>query len=46
LWEGPADAAFIAAHTAGIAGPAALGIRVTDRRHAAGVAFVTGHSQA
>jgi hypothetical protein len=25
---------------------AALGIRVTDRRHAAGVAFVTGHSQA
>jgi uroporphyrin-III C-methyltransferase len=31
--------------TAGIAGPAAIGIPVTDRRHAAGVAFVTGHAQ-
>ena len=31
--------------TAGIAGPAALGIPVTDRRHAPGVALVTGHSQ-
>jgi uroporphyrin-III C-methyltransferase len=31
--------------TAGIAGPAAAGIPVTDRRHAAGVALVTGHAQ-
>ncbi len=31
--------------TAGIAGPAAIGIPVTDRRYAAGVAFVTGHTQ-
>lgn len=29
--------------TAGIAAPAAVGIPVTDRRHAPGVAFVTGH---
>jgi uroporphyrin-III C-methyltransferase len=32
--------------TAGIAGPAAIGIAVTDRRHGPGVAFVTGHSGA
>ncbi len=31
--------------TAGIAGPASLGIPVTDRRHAPGVALVTGHAQ-
>jgi len=31
--------------TAGIAAPAAIGISVTDRRHAAGVAFVTGHAR-
>lgn len=31
--------------TAGIAGPAAVGMPVTDRRHAPGVAFVTGHAQ-
>jgi uroporphyrin-III C-methyltransferase len=30
--------------TAGIAGPAAIGVPVTDRRHARGVALVTGHS--
>lgn len=29
--------------TAGIAAPGAVGIPVTDRRHSAGVAFVTGH---
>jgi uroporphyrin-III C-methyltransferase len=29
--------------TAGIAAPSAAGIPVTDRRHAPGVAFVTGH---
>lgn len=31
--------------TAGIAGPAAVGIPVTDRRCAPGVALVTGHAQ-
>ncbi len=31
--------------TAGIAGPAAVGIAVTDRRHAPGVALVTGHTK-
>jgi uroporphyrin-III C-methyltransferase len=31
--------------TAGIAGPAAAGIPVTDRRHAPGVALVTGHAK-
>lgn len=29
--------------TSGIAGPAAVGIPVTDRRHSAGVVLVTGH---
>lgn len=31
--------------TAGIAAPAAVGIPVTDRRHAQGVVLVTGHAQ-
>jgi uroporphyrin-III C-methyltransferase len=31
--------------TAGIAGPASVGIAVTDRRHAPGVALVTGHAK-
>lgn len=31
--------------TAGIAAPASIGIPVTDRRHAPGVAFVTGHGR-
>ncbi|MEO7246163.1 MAG: uroporphyrinogen-III C-methyltransferase [Rubrivivax sp.] len=30
--------------TAGIAGPAAIGVAVTDRRHSRGVALVTGHT--
>jgi uroporphyrin-III C-methyltransferase len=30
--------------TAGLAGPAALGLPVTDRRHTRGVVLVTGHS--
>ncbi len=30
--------------TAGIAGPAAIGVPVTDRRHTRGVALVTGHT--
>jgi uroporphyrin-III C-methyltransferase len=42
-------AAGIAVHvvsglTSGMAAPAAIGVPVTDRRHAPGVAFVTGHS--
>ena len=31
--------------TAGIAGPASIGVPVTDRRHAPGVALVTGHAK-
>jgi uroporphyrin-III C-methyltransferase len=31
--------------TAGIAGPASIGLPVTDRRHSRGVALVTGHQQ-
>jgi uroporphyrin-III C-methyltransferase len=31
--------------TAGIAGPAAIGVPVTDRRHAPGVALITGHAR-
>ena len=31
--------------TAGIAGPAAIGLPVTDRRHAQGVALVAGHAR-
>lgn len=31
--------------TAGLAAPASIGIPVTDRRHAPGVAFVTGHNR-
>ena len=31
--------------TAGIAGPASVGIAVTDRRHSPGVALVTGHAK-
>jgi uroporphyrin-III C-methyltransferase len=31
--------------TAGIAGPAAIGLPVTDRRHSPGVALVTGHTR-
>jgi len=39
------DVEVIPGITAGIAAPAAVGIPVTDRRHAPGVAFVTGHTQ-
>jgi uroporphyrin-III C-methyltransferase len=31
--------------TAGLAGPAAIGIPVTDRRHSRGVVLVTGHTE-
>lgn len=37
--------AVVSGLTAGIAGPAAVGIPVTDRRHAPGVALITGHAQ-
>ena len=37
------DVQVISGLTAGIAGPAAIGLPVTDRRHAQGVALVTGH---
>jgi uroporphyrin-III C-methyltransferase len=39
------DVEVISGLTSGIAGPAALGIPVTDRRHAPGVALVTGHAR-
>jgi uroporphyrin-III C-methyltransferase len=39
------DVQVVSGLTAGIAGPAALGIPVTDRRHAPGVALVTGHAK-
>jgi uroporphyrin-III C-methyltransferase len=35
---------IISGLTAGIAGPAAMGVPVTDRRHSRGVALVTGHT--
>ena len=35
---------MISGLTAGIAGPAAIGVPVTDRRYARGVALVTGHA--
>ena len=38
------DVDVIGGLTAGIAGPASIGIPVTDRRFARGVALVTGHS--
>ncbi|MCE2660232.1 MAG: uroporphyrinogen-III C-methyltransferase, partial [Rubrivivax sp.] len=38
--------AVVSGLTAGIAGPAALGIPVTDRRCAPGVALIAGHPQA
>lgn len=39
------DVDVICGISAGIAAPAAAGIPVTDRRHAPGVAFVTGHAR-
>lgn len=39
------DVEVVSGLTSGIAGPAAVGIPVTDRRDAPGVAFVTGHAQ-
>jgi uroporphyrin-III C-methyltransferase len=45
LREAGIEVRVVSGLTAGIAGPAALGIPVTDRRHAPGVALVTGHAQ-
>ncbi len=45
LREAGIDVEVISGLTAGIAGPAAVGIPVTDRRHAPGVALITGHAQ-
>jgi uroporphyrin-III C-methyltransferase len=45
LREAGLDVDVVSGLTAGIAGPAALGIPVTDRRHAPGVALVTGHAK-
>ena len=39
------DVEVVSGLTAGIAGPAAIGLPVTDRRHAPGVALVTGHAK-
>jgi uroporphyrin-III C-methyltransferase len=38
------DVDVVSGLTSGLAGPTAIGVPVTDRRHAPGVAFVTGHS--
>ena len=45
LREAGIEVEVVSGLTAGIAGPAALGIPVTDRRHAPGVALVTGHAK-
>ena len=45
LREAGIDVSVISGLTAGIAGPAAIGLPVTDRRHAQGVALVTGHAR-
>jgi uroporphyrin-III C-methyltransferase len=39
------EVAIVSGLTAGIAGPASIGLPVTDRRHSRGVALVTGHQQ-
>lgn len=45
LREAGIEVEVVSGLTAGIAGPAAIGIPVTDRRHAPGVALVTGHAR-
>jgi uroporphyrin-III C-methyltransferase len=45
LREAGIDVDVVSGLTAGIAGPAAVGIPVTDRRFAPGVALVTGHAR-
>lgn len=44
LREAGLEVEVVSGLTSGIAGPAALGIAVTDRRHSPGVILVTGHS--
>ncbi len=44
LREAGIDVEVVGGLTAGIAGPAAMGVPVTDRRYSRGVALVTGHS--
>jgi uroporphyrin-III C-methyltransferase len=43
LHEAGLEVEVVSGLTSGIAGPAALGIPVTDRRHSPGVILVTGH---
>ncbi len=45
LREAGIEVDVVSGLTAGIAGPAAIGIPVTDRRCSSGVALVTGHAQ-
>lgn len=45
LREAGIEVEVVSGLTAGIAGPASVGIPVTDRRHAPGVALVTGHAR-
>ena len=45
LREAGIELRVVSGLTAGIAGPAAIGLPVTDRRHAQGVALVTGHAR-
>lgn len=45
LREAGVDVEVVSGLTAGIAGPASIGLPVTDRRHSRGVALVTGHQQ-
>ena len=44
LREAGIEVEVVSGLTSGLAGPAAIGIPVTDRRHAPGVALVTGHN--
>ena len=45
LREAGIEVSVLCGLTAGIAGPASIGVPVTDRRHAQGVALVTGHAR-
>jgi len=45
LREAGIEVSVVSGLTAGIAGAAAIGLPVTDRRHAQGVALVTGHAR-
>lgn len=45
LREAGIEVRVVSGLTAGIVGPAAIGLPVTDRRHAQGVALVTGHAR-